>query len=58
VKEAQILILYHALPKNLWLDYSKLHPSSGADEVNGQSLQLITAVHDEFDHLTFCEQHS
>jgi hypothetical protein len=58
VKEAQILILYHALPKNLWLDYYKLHPSSGADEVNGQSLQLITAVHDEFDHLTFCEQHS
>jgi hypothetical protein len=44
--------------QKLWLDYYKLHPTSGADEVNGQSLQLVTAVHDEFDCLTFCEQHS
>jgi hypothetical protein len=32
------------------------HPPSGADEVHGQSWQLVTAISDEGDGLTLCEQ--
>jgi hypothetical protein len=35
-----------------------LHLQSGADEVSGESWQLITAIHGEDDGLTLCEQPS
>ncbi len=35
--------------------YTHLHPSSGADEVSGESWQLIPAVHDEGDGLILCK---
>jgi hypothetical protein len=31
------------------------HPPLGADEVRGESWQLVTAIHDEADALTLCE---
>jgi hypothetical protein len=35
--------------------YTFLHPSSGADEITGESEQLVTGIHDEGDGLTLFE---
>jgi len=35
--------------------YTNLHPPSGADEVSGQSWQLVTATHDGGGGLTLHE---
>ncbi len=37
--------------------FTSLHPQLGADEVSGESWQLITAIHNEGDSLTLCVQH-
>ncbi len=50
-------IVYNGLPKFLGrLLYAYLHLLLGADELSGSSWQLITAVHDEGDGLSLCEQ--
>jgi hypothetical protein len=38
--------------------WAELSTPSAADEVSGQSWQLVTDFHDEHDGLTLCEQHS
>jgi len=49
--------VYNGLSKFLGrLLYAYLHPLLGADELGGQSWQLVTAVHDEGDGLSLCEQ--
>jgi hypothetical protein len=35
--------------------YTYLDRLSGADEVSGESWQLVTAIHDEGDGLALCE---
>jgi hypothetical protein len=37
------------------LVYEYLHPQSGADDISGESWQLVTAIHDEGDGLIHCE---
>jgi hypothetical protein len=39
-----------------WISIFLSTPNFGTDEVNGQSWQLITAICDEGDGLTLCEQ--
>jgi hypothetical protein len=49
--------LYDSLPKILGrLVYTYQHKPSGSDEASGQSWQLVTAICDEGDGLTLCEQ--
>ncbi len=51
--------LYDSLPKILGrLVYTYHHTPSGSDEASGQSWQLVTAICDEGDGLTLCEQFS
>ncbi len=51
--------LCHGLPNILGrLSLTYLHLQSGADEVSGESWQLITAIHGEDDGLTLSEQPS
>jgi hypothetical protein len=40
------------------LSCTHLHPPSGADEVSGQSWQLVTISYDEGDGQILSEQHS
>jgi hypothetical protein len=40
------------------LSCTHLHPPSGADEVSGQSWQLVTVSYDEGDGQILCQQHS
>ncbi len=50
-------IVYNGSPKFLGrLLYAYLHPLLGADELRGSSWQLATAVCDEGDGLSLCEQ--
>jgi hypothetical protein len=35
--------------------YTYLHPPTGADEVTGESCQLVTDIHDESNGLILCE---
>jgi hypothetical protein len=43
---------------SFWAEYyTYLHPLLGSDEVNGDSWQLVTAIHDEGDGLILCYTH-
>jgi hypothetical protein len=49
--------VYNGLAKFLGtLLYAYLHPLLGADELSELSWQLVTAIHDEDDGLSLCEQ--
>jgi hypothetical protein len=49
-------LLHSCWPKILGkLLYTYLHPPTGADEVTGESWQLVTAIHDESNGLILCE---
>jgi hypothetical protein len=50
--------LSNGLSENLGvLLYAYLHPLLGADEVCGESWQLVTTIYDQGDGLTVCEEH-
>jgi hypothetical protein len=50
--------LSNGLSENLGvLLYAYLHPLLEADEVRGESWQLVTTIHDQGDGLTVCEEH-
>jgi hypothetical protein len=42
------------------MDYYAVHPQSESDKIVGGGVVTVldTAVHDEGDHLTLCEQHA
>ncbi len=50
--------LYNDFPEILGKLLYYLHLPSGANDLSGESWQLITSIHDEGDGLTLCEQHS
>jgi hypothetical protein len=56
---SKVVVVQHIIPQVIarsGLSVVFSEPLLGADELNGYSWQLVTAVHDEGDGLSLCER--